>query len=97
MTRASSCCVKRCIHAFTGRKRILIQAVALITGICCGGSLAFGQDLAPRAYLITPSGANAVTLSYSFNDGSVFVDPSLPIEDLKITFQTQAISYYRSL
>jgi Putative MetA-pathway of phenol degradation len=26
-------------------------------------------------------------LSYSFNDGSVFVDPSLPIEDLKITFR----------
>jgi hypothetical protein len=87
--------VKRSIHAFTGRKYTLVQA-ALITGICFGGPVAFGQDLAPRAYLITPTGANAVTLSYSFNDGSVFVDPSLPIEDLKITFQTQAISYYHS-
>lgn len=54
------------------------------------------QDLAPRAYVITPTGSNAVTVTYSYNDGSVFVDPTLPVEDLKIRFQTEVISYYRT-
>ena len=80
--------VMRSIHVFIGS--------ALIAVIWFGANIASAQDLAPRAYLITPTGSNAVTLSYSFNDGSVFVDPTLPIEDLKIKFQTQSISYYRA-
>lgn len=71
-------------------------AAFLIAEMYVAMDLASGQDLAPRAYLITPTGSNAVTLAYSDNDGSVFIDPSLPIQDLKIRFQTQAISYYRA-
>jgi hypothetical protein len=59
--------------------------------------LGFGQDMAPRAYVITPVGSNAVTASYSFNTGSVFVDPSLPVEDTSVHFSTEALSYFRSL
>lgn len=69
---------------------------ALVAGLCLGTETSSAQDLAPRAYLITPTGSNAVTLMYSYNDGSVFVDPSLPVEDLRITFQTQALSYYHA-
>jgi hypothetical protein len=54
------------------------------------------QDLAPHAYLITPTGANAVTLAYSFNQGSVFVDPDVPIQNLSVQFQTESIAYYHS-
>ena len=68
----------------------------MITVLCFGSQIISGQDLAPRAYVITPTGSNAVTLAYSYNDGSVFVDPTLPIEDLQIRFQTESISYYRS-
>ena len=74
----------------------VIRSLYACACIFLGANTAVGQDLSPRAYLITPAGANAVTLTYSFNDGSVFVDPSLPIEDLKITFQIQAISYYHA-
>ena len=56
----------------------------------------YGQDLAPRAYLITPVGANAVTLSYSLNNGGVSTDPSLPIEDGSGRFSTGVLSYYHS-
>ena len=61
------------------------------------GGVALAQDLAPRAYLITPKGSNALTTSISYSTGTVFVDPSVPIEDSGVRFSTQAISYYRSL
>lgn len=34
-----------------------------------GGPQLVAQTLAPRAYIITPKGANAITLSWSFYDG----------------------------
>jgi hypothetical protein len=71
-------------------------ALVLFAVFCIGRRPSLGQDLAPRAYLITPAGSNAITLSYTFNQGSVFVDPTVPIQDLRVQFQTQAISYYRS-
>jgi hypothetical protein len=54
------------------------------------------QDLTPRAYLITPVGSNAVTISYTWNDGEVAFDASVPIRDARGRFQTQVLSYYRS-
>ncbi len=63
--------------------------------ICCS-SIAGAQELAPRAYFITPVGSNAVTFTYTFSQGPIFVDPLLPIEDLKGSFQTQILSYYHS-
>ncbi len=37
------------------------------------------QDLAPRAYIITPVHWNAVTLTYSFFDGDVTTNATIPI------------------
>jgi hypothetical protein len=72
--------------------RCFIQVVLI-----CGSSIAGAQELAPRAYFITAVGSNAVTFTYTFSQGPVFVDPLLPIEDLKGSFQTQTLSYYHSL
>ena len=52
------------------------------------------QDLSPRAYVITPIHSHAVTVSYSFNDGAVLADPTLPIEDAKGRFHLPTLSYY---
>lgn len=60
------------------------------------GGLASAQDLVPRAYLITPRGSNAVTLSYTWNSGELVFDPSVPIENGHGTFQLQALSYYHA-
>jgi hypothetical protein len=71
---------------------------ALLAAFSIGGVRpGFGQDLAPRAYVIVPTGSNAVTAAYSFNTGSVFVDPSLPVEDTSVHFSTQTLAYFRSL
>ena len=69
------------------------------TAVCMAGLVAGvgqAQDLAPRAYLITPTGSNAVILSYSFFDGSVFTDPTLPIQDFKARYHAGVFSYYRA-
>ena len=58
--------------------------------------LASGQDLAPRAYLITPVHSNAVTLTYSFYNGSVVFDGSVPITDFKARVSIPVFSYVHS-
>jgi len=59
-------------------------------------SSAYAQDLSPRAYLVTPVGSNAITFSYSYNNGPVFVDPTIPVENTSGEFQLELLSYYRS-
>ena len=39
------------------------------------------QDLAPRAYIITPVHWNAVTLTYSFSDGGVSTNNTIPVTE----------------
>jgi Putative MetA-pathway of phenol degradation len=57
---------------------------------------AFGQDLAPRAYLITPLHSNAVTLTYSFENGSIMVDGAAPITGASARVNIPAVSAYHS-
>lgn len=54
------------------------------------------QDLTPRAYVIAPVGSNAVTLAYSFSDGAVLTDTTLPITDFTARFHAQVLSYFRA-
>jgi len=67
--------------------------------VCVAGLIAgvgHAQELVPRAYEIEPTGANAVILSYSFIDGSVFTDPSLPIQDFRARSDSEVLSYYHT-
>ena len=54
------------------------------------------QDLVPRAYVITPTGSNAVIVSYAWNDGDLVFDTSVQIQNGKGRFQTPVLSYYHS-
>ena len=65
--------------------------------LCASSRTLCAQDLVPRAYVIAPLGANAITVSSSFFDGSVFTDPTLPITDFKGRFDIVSLSYARSL
>ena len=56
---------------------VLAMVLALLCRPFLDSSLA--QDLAPRAYLITPVHSNAVTLSYSFFTGNIIFDGAVPI------------------
>lgn len=73
------------------RYLLLIAGTLLVS---CGVS---GQELEPRAYLVTPVGTNAVTITYERAAGDALFDPSLPIEGARGTINTSSFSYYRSL
>src|SRR5580704_1157392 len=55
------------------------------------------QDLAPRAYVITPVHWNAVTLTYSFFDGGVNFNGTIPITGATGTYNVSILSYYHSM
>jgi len=54
------------------------------------------QDLAPRAYVITPLHSNAITLAWSFYDGSINYNGALPVSDATGTYSVPIVSYYHS-
>src|SRR3974390_3355297 len=56
----------------------------------------WAQDLAPRAYVITPVRSNAVTLTYSFYDGGVNFNGAVPITNATGTFSVPVFSVYHS-
>jgi hypothetical protein len=47
---------------------------SLLSCVVLSWARSLAQDLAPRAYLITPVHSNAVTLSYSFFTGNIIFD-----------------------
>jgi hypothetical protein len=52
------------------------------------------QDLAPRAYIITPLHSNAITLAWGFYDGSIDLN-GLPVSGTG-TYSVPIFSYYHS-
>jgi hypothetical protein len=63
----------------------------------CALSLTWAQDLAPRAYIITPVHSNAVTLTYSFYDGNVLFAGAVPITNASATISVPSFAFYHSL
>lgn len=55
------------------------------------------QDLAPRAYLITPVHSNAVTLTYSFFDGDFLSEGTAPITGATARAHVAVFNYSHSL
>ena len=54
------------------------------------------QDLAPRAYLITPLHSNAIILTWSIYDGSINYNGALPVSGATGTYSVPIFSYYHS-
>lgn len=71
----------------------------LLSAMITGGSLSqlSAQDLAPRAYIITPVHWNAVTLTYSFYDGDVLFDGAAPITNASAKINVPIFTLYHSL
>lgn len=57
---------------------------------------AAAQDLAPRAYVITPLHTNAIIVTYSFFHGSILFEGAAPITGATGTYGVPIISYYHS-
>jgi hypothetical protein len=55
------------------------------------------QDLAPRAYVITPVHSNAVTITWSFYDGGVNFNGAVPVTNATGTYYVSIFTLYHSL
>lgn len=59
-------------------------------------AVAMAQDLAPRAYVITPVHSNAVNLTWSFYDGGLNFNGTLPITGATGTYSVPTVSIFHS-
>lgn len=72
---------------------LLFSCVLGLAGVPLGA-----QDLAPRAYVITPVSLNAVTLTWSYFNGGVNFNGAVPVTGVTATgsFSTPSFTYYRA-
>lgn len=75
----------------TGICRYLPAAAAIF--LC---HLAFSQDLAPRAYVITPIRSNAIVATYSFFSGNLDFQGAVPIADATAKANVPILAFYHS-
>jgi hypothetical protein len=54
------------------------------------------QDLSPRAYVISPTGSNAVTLTWSYFNGGVNFNGAVPITGATGIYNISSFSYYHA-
>src|SRR5580698_965246 len=71
--------------------------LAAFVSLSAGAAQLVAQDLAPRAYIITPVHSNAVTITWSFFDGGVNFNGTVPIANATGTYYVPVLSLYHSL
>ncbi len=76
--------------------RLALKLVSLMAVVACSVHGLIAQDLAPRAYVITPLHSNAVTVTWTFYDGSINFNGALPVADATGTYSVPILSYYHS-
>ena len=74
----------------------IVRPLLLGLGWCLVHS-AGAQDLSPRAYVITPVGANTINLGYSHLEGGLQFDGAVPITGADATASVANVSYYHCL
>jgi hypothetical protein len=77
--------------------RTILKLVLAAALAACLMQALRAQDLAPRAYIITPLHSNAITLSWAFFNGDIDYNGGLPISEAKGTYSVPIFSYYHSL
>ena len=73
----------------------LLIAVAALFVILCPP--VFSQDLAPRAYVITPIHSNAVVVTYSFFSGNLDFQGAAPITDATANAHVPILAIFHSM
>lgn len=72
------------------------RGAVLLFSLCATWQLCRGQGLSPRAYVITPIHSNAVTFTYSLQDGNVVFDQTLPISNSKGRIGAESVSCFHT-
>ena len=82
-----------CDNAGSAVTAVLRAAAILVcAGLACARP-APGQELEPRSYAATPVGTNIANGIYTFSKGSVSLDPSLPLSDVRASIDTVSLSF----
>jgi hypothetical protein len=76
--------------------KLASKLASLMAVVVCSLRGLSAQDLAPRAYVITPLHSNALTLAWSFYDGSINYNGALPVSGATGTYSLPIFSYYHS-
>jgi hypothetical protein len=76
----------------------LLRAALVFASVAIAGGVPrlHAQDLAPRAYMITPVGSNAITLANAYNDGDLLLEGAAPIQGATARLNAPSLTYYRS-
>jgi hypothetical protein len=56
----------------------------------------YAQDLAPRAYVVTPKNSNALTLTWSYYNGGLNLNGAVPIKDARGIYNVEVATLYHS-
>jgi hypothetical protein len=75
--------------------RLTLRLACLLALAACSLHALSAQDLAPRAYVITPLRTNTVTLTWNFYDGSINTG-ALPVSDATGTYQVPIFTLYHA-
>jgi Putative MetA-pathway of phenol degradation len=77
--------------------RLLPRPTFFLVTVClCLWQVVHAQDLAPRAYVITPIHTNAITLAYSFYAGNLDFG-NIPITDATARASVPVLSYFHAM
>ncbi len=76
--------------------RVRIVLVSLLSILAAAARLS-AQDLAPRAYVITPVHSNTATITWSFYDGGLNFNGTIPVSNATGTYYVSILTYYHSL
>ena len=80
---------------FLRRRRSLFTGLFAVTLL--GAASLKAADIEPRAYSNIPSGINFLVVGYAYTEGNVTFDPTIPIENAKLTLHSSLFAYARSL
>ncbi|HEX2329445.1 MAG TPA: transporter [Candidatus Angelobacter sp.] len=80
----------RHIRRSLGKLFLLVQAVVLFS------TSAIAQELEPRAYSASPTGANFVVLGFARSSGEVVFDPSIVVTDAHATIHSPVLGLGRT-
>lgn len=77
--------------------RLFLKLLSSAILMLCPPHAAYAQDLAPRAYIITPIHTNAVTLTYTYFTGNILFSGALPITGATARVSVALFNFTHSL
>ena len=78
------------------RRSVSWSGTALFCALCFVSRSCRSQDLTPRAYTIAPIHSNAVVLTYSYFNGGILFDPTIPITNASSQTHVSILSLFHT-